>query len=267
MEYDFKYKVVVVTGATGGIGRALSWRFAKAGARIVLVDLDKEQLLALQNQVERSGVEVMSIVCDIVDRERCQQTMKEIEERFGGVDVLINNAGVGHHSLFCDTSTDVIRRVMEVNFFGTLNCTKAALSSLIQRKGMIITMSSVFGYSPMICLSGYAASKHALHGLFNSLRAELLNEGVHVMIACPGRTETDLRKHMLSGDGQTIEVERSKIVASPNDVAEAIFNGARKKKRLIVHSKVSKLTQFLYRYFPAYYEYKQLKPMLKKLRT
>ena len=267
MEYDFKYKVVVVTGATGGIGRALSWRFAKAGARVVLIDLDQEQWLALQNQVERSGVEVMSIVCDIVDKERCQQAMREIEDRFGGVDVLVNNAGIGHHSLFQETSTAVIRRVMEVNFFGAINCTKAALASLVARKGMIITMSSVLGYSPMICLSGYAASKHALHGLFNSLRAELLNDGVHVMIACPGKTETDLRKHMLSGDGQIIEVERSKIMASPNEVAEAVYNGARKRKRLVVHSKASKLTQLLYRYFPAYYELKQLKPAQKNLKT
>lgn len=267
MEYDFKYKVVVVTGATGGIGRALSWRFAKAGARIVLIDLDQEQLLALQNQVERSGVEVMSLVCDIVDKERCIQAVREIEERFGGIDVLINNAGIGHHSLFEQTRTEVIRKVMEVNFFGTLNCTKAALASLIQRKGMIITMSSILGYSPMICLSGYSASKHALHGLFNSLRAELQNDGVHVMIVCPGKTETDLRKHLLSGEGDIIEVERSRLEAPPNEVAEAVFRGASKKKRLVVHSKINRFTQFLYRYFPAYYELKQLKPMLKKLKT
>jgi len=191
--------------------------------------------------------------------------MHDVTERFGGVDVLINNAGIGHHSLFRDTDTEVIRRVMEVNFFGTVNCTKAALGSLLERKGMIITMSSVHGYSPMISLSGYAASKHALHGQFGSLRAELLNDGVHVMIACPGRTETDLRKHMLSGDGGTVEVARDGRLASPTEVADAIFAGAKKKKRLVIHSKISRLTQFLYRYFPAYYEYKQLKPILKKL--
>ncbi len=182
MKNDFKHKVVVVTGATGGIGRALSWRFATAGARIVLIDLDLEQLSALQNQVERSGTEVLSIECDITDFERCQVAMQQVVDQFGGIDVLINNAGISHQSKFAETDMCVFRRVMDVNYFGAIHCTKAALESLVQRHGMIISLSSTGGFAPMLGRVAYSASKHALHGLFESLRVELKEKGVRVMI-------------------------------------------------------------------------------------
>lgn len=263
MKNDFKHKVVVVTGATGGIGRALSWQFAKAGARIVLIDLEMEQLLALENQVERSGTEVMSIECDITDYERCQTAMQEITDRFGGVDVLINNAGIVNFSLFHDTQIDVIREIMEVNFFGTINTTKAALSSLIERKGMIITLSSLHGLIPMVAMSSYSASKYALHGLFDSLRVELNEKGVHVMLACPGRTETDLNIRALGGDGTPVKIPRRTSTQFPGEVAEEIFLAAQRNRRLVINSGSSKLTQWLYRRFPSYYEQKVLMPLLK----
>ena len=199
MKIDFKHKVVVVTGATGGIGRALSWRFASAGARIVLIDLDEAQLSAVQNQVERSGADVLSIVCDITDYQKCQAAMQQVVDHFGGIDLLINNAGVSHRSRFEDTELSVFERVMAVNYFGTLHCTKAALPSLIERKGTIVTLSSTGGFAPMIGRVGYSASKHALHGLFESLRLELKEKGVHVMMVCPGTTATDMHKSMLAG--------------------------------------------------------------------
>ena len=261
MKNDFKHKVVVVTGATGGIGRALSWRFATAGARIVLIDLDTEQLSALQNQVERSGTEVLSIECDITDYERCQAAMQEVVDRFGGIDVLINNAGISHHSQFPETDMSVFREIMEVNYFGAIHCTKAALDSLVQRHGMIISMSSTGGFAPMLGRVAYSASKHALHGLFESLRVELKESGVRVMIVCPGATATDMRKTTMDGAGNPLELptDAAGSVASPPDVADAVYRGAVDNRRILIHSKMSKRDWFYWKFFPALFEYKLYK--------
>lgn len=261
MKIDFKHKVVVVTGATGGIGRALSWRFASAGARIVLIDLDEAQLSAVQNQVERSGADVLSIVCDITDYQKCQAAMQQVMDHFGGIDLLINNAGVSHRSRFEDTELSVFERVMAVNYFGTLHCTKAALPSLIERKGTIVTLSSTGGFAPMIGRVGYSASKHALHGLFESLRLELKEKGVHVMMVCPGTTATDMHKSMLAGDGSTISIPLgdAKKMATPQEVAEAIFHGAQHHRRIVIHSRMSKFSWFYWKFFPALFEYKMYK--------
>lgn len=261
MKVDFKYKVVVVTGATGGIGRALSWRFATAGARIVLIDVDEEQLPVVQNQIERSGSDVLSINCDIADYQQCEAAMQQIVDHFGGVDLLINNAGVSHRSRFEETELAVFERVMAVNYFGALHCTKAALPSLIERRGMIITLSSTGGFAPMIGRVGYSASKHALHGLFESLRLEMKERGVHVMMVCPGATSTEMHKHMLAADGSTVSspVATAKKMATPQQVAEAIFNGAQNKKRLVIHSRMSKLSWFYWKFLPSLFERKVYK--------
>ena len=261
---DFKHKVVVVTGATGGIGRALAWRFAKAGARIALLDLDGSQLSALQNQVERSGAEVISLECDITDFDRCNWAMQEIVDQFGGIDVVINNAGISHKSQFAATEMSVFRQIMEVNYFGAIHCTKAALDSLVQRKGMIITLSSSGGFAPMLGRVGYSSSKHALHGLFESLRVELREEGVHVMIVCPGATDTDMRKTTMDGQGEALQLtdEAMARVSSPSDVAEAIYQGALHNQRIVIHSKMSKVNWFYWKFFPALFENKLYKELM-----
>ena len=239
MKKDFRHKVVVVVGAAGGIGRALSWQFAQAGARIVLIDLDADKLAALQHQVERSGTDVLSFVCDITDFDRCQAVMQEVAAQLGGIDVLINNAGISHRSHFAQTQMTVLRRVMEVNYFGAIHCTRAALNSLIDRRGLVITLSSTLGLTPAPGLSGYSASKYALHGLFESLRQELKAQGVDVLMACPGTTDTDFHKKALSGDGSNIESPRemAQRMNSPQEVAENIFNAAQRGQQLVVMSR------------------------------
>lgn len=261
MKVDFKHKVVVVTGATGGIGRALSWRFASAGARIVLMDVDEEQLPVVQNQIERSGTDVLSIVCDIADYEQCQTSMRQVIDHFGGIDLLINNAGVSHSSRFEDTDLSVFKQVMAVNYFGALHCTKAAMASLIERKGMIATLSSTGGFAPMIGRVGYSASKHALHGLFESLRLELKEKGVHVMMVCPGATSTEMHKNMLAADGSTISIPAAAVkkMATPQEVADAIFHGAQHQKRTVIHSRMSKVSWFFWKFFPSLFERKLYK--------
>jgi short-subunit dehydrogenase len=182
--------------------------------------------------------------------------MTLVLERFGGIDVLINNAGITHRSRFIDTDVAVFQRIMAVNYFGALHCTHAALPSLLERRGQIIVLSSLSGFSPLLYRSAYSASKHALHGLFETLRAEHRESGLGVMLVCPGFTATDLRKNALVGDGSVQAQPTLALgkVASPQDVAEAIFRAALKRQRLLVLSNVDWRARLLARIFPALFE-------------
>jgi NAD(P)-dependent dehydrogenase (short-subunit alcohol dehydrogenase family) len=253
---EFAGKVVVVTGAAGGLGAAYSQRFADAGARLALLDLDGARLTSLAAGFEARGVECVALPCDVSDEPACTQAIRTAIERFGGVDVLINNAGITHRSAFADTDTAVFRKVMAVNFFGAVYCTKAALQSLIQRRGLIIAISSVAGFAPLYGRTGYAASKHACQGLFGSLRSELAGTGVDVLIVCPGFTATGIGTAALAGDGSITRHPQSTVgtIATPESVAAAVFKAASRGQRLLVLSAVGKTTLFLTRFFPAMYE-------------
>ncbi len=253
---DFRGKVVVVTGAAGGIGTALAGRFARSGAQLALLDRDAGALAALESDLAGSGTHCLAVACDITDEAEVVRTIAAVVEHYGGVDVLINNAGITQRSLFADTSVGVFRKVMDVNFFGSLHCTKAALASLSARRGMIIVTSSIAGVAPLYERSGYAASKHALHGLFASLRAELSGTGVDVMIVCPGFTKTGIGRAALDGSGRTASHAQSTVgkMATPESVAEAVFRGAARNQRLLVLTTVGKTSALLNRLFPELYE-------------
>lgn len=250
-------KVVLITGGCAGIGRALALRFAQAGARVVILDLEQEALDSLvQHLRDHLNVEALGLCCDVADAARVQQCVRQAIEHFGGIDVLINNAGVTHRSTFADTTLEVFQRVMAINYFGAVHCTQAALSSLIERHGQIIVMSSLSGFSPLLYRSAYNASKHALHGLFETLRCELKGSGVGVMLVCPGFTATDLRKNALVGDASISPQPPLSMgrVASAQEVAEAIYRGACKRRRLLVMSNVDWRARVLARYFPRLFE-------------
>lgn len=259
----FERKVVVITGGSAGIGRALTERMAQAGARLVILDLDQNALDAqVQHLADRHNAEALGLRCDVSDVAAVQEAFALITERFGGVDVLINNAGITHRSRVADTHPHVVERVMAVNFYGALHCTQAALPSLIARQGQIIVLSSLSQYAPVPNRAAYNASKHALHGLFETLRGELDGTGVNVMLVCPGYTATDLRKNVLVGDGSTAPqpVLTAGRVASPQDVAESIFQGALKRRRLLVLSNLDWRARLIARCFPRTFE--QLLPRL-----
>lgn len=253
---SFKNKVVVITGAAGGMGRALCRQFGRAGAKIALLDLHREALDTFARELNQTSIQTLVLTCDVTDEPACQMAMQKITEIFGRIDVLINNAGITQRSAFEKTQTSVFRKVMEVNFFGALHCTKAALPALIKNQGIIIVMSSIAGFSPLYGRSGYSASKHALHGLFESLRSELKTKGVRVMMVCPGFTATDIEKNALDGDGRPTQHPRSTTgkIATPDEVAAAIYHAALRNKRLLVLSTVGKLAHLVSNFFPAYYE-------------
>ncbi len=254
--WKMKDKVVVITGGASGIGAALGFCFGQEGSRIAVLDVNEEALKEVEQNLCASGVDVFIRACDVTQEEDCNQAIQAILHRFGGIDVLINNAGVTQISLFRDTPVSVLRRVMEVNFFGSLYCTKAALGSLIERKGMIIVISSTAGVAPLMGRTGYSASKHALHGLFESLRTELTPHGIHVMMVCPGFTRTQLQSRALhrTKDQPRNEEDWVGKQASPGEVARAIYRGAVKKKRLLILTPVGKLSYYLNKFAPALYE-------------
>lgn len=253
----FDRKVVLITGGCAGIGRALAMRLAQAGARLVIFDLDQQALDSLvQHLADHHNAEALGVLCDVADAAAVEQAMALTVERFGGIDVLVNNAGITHRSSFADTELAVFQRIMAVNYFGALHCTKAALPSLVARSGQIIVLSSLSGFSPLLYRSAYNASKHALHGLFETLRYELTGSGVNVMLVCPGFTATDLRKNALVGDGSVAAQPPLAMgkVASAQDVAEAIYRGALKRRRLLVLSNVDWRARVLARFFPQLFE-------------
>lgn len=253
----FDGKVVLITGACAGIGRALAVRFAQSGARLVLIDLDQSGLDSLASHLqEHHNVEVLTQRCDVADADCIHASVALAVEQFGGIDVLINNAGITHRSTFEETSPEVFRRIMDVNYFGAVNCTQAALPSLQARKGQIIVLSSLSGFVPMRYRCAYNASKHALHGLFETLRGEVQEQGVNVMLVCPGFTATDILKNALVGDGSVVRQPVPFVgpVSSAQDTAAEIYRAACKRKRLLILSNVTWVARLLARLCPSLFE-------------
>jgi len=262
---EFRGRTVVITGGAGSIGRALGRSFGGAGAKIALLDLPSSPLNEARAELQGLGIETLALPCDITDQERVQSTMVAIQQAFGGIDVLINNAGIVHRSAFADTRPEVFRRVMEVNLFGALHCTQACMTDLLDRHGLIIAVSSIAGLAPLYGRSGYAASKHAMHGLFESLGAEVARSGVGVLMVCPSFVESGLEASTLGGDGQRINRPRSRVgrLGSPDDVAAKVLKAAQDGRRRLVLTPVGKTSAVLSRLAPGLYE----RLMIRSLRS
>jgi NAD(P)-dependent dehydrogenase (short-subunit alcohol dehydrogenase family) len=262
---DFRQRTVVITGGAGSIGQALGRQFGGAGADVALLDLPSSPLQEARASLEDMGIDAIAHPCDITDVERVGEAMTKVRETFGRIDVLINNAGIVHRSAFAETRPEVFRRVMEVNLFGALHCTQACLPDLMATRGLIIAISSIAGLAPLYGRSGYAASKHAMHGLFESLGAELAEHGVGVLMVCPSFVESGLEASTLGGDGRRIARPRSKVgrLGDPNDVAAQVLKAARAGKKRIVLTPVGKTSALLSRLAPGLYE----RLMIRSLRS
>lgn len=251
---SFAGRHVLITGAAGGLGRALCHRFAAAGARIGALDLQPEPLRALQEELELEPGSMATASADIADDASCRAAVEALRHRLGPVDALINNAGITHLRNFRPAEAAAIRRVMEVNFMGSVHCTSAVLDDLIRQRGMIITLSSIAGLAPLIARSGYCASKHALHGFFNTLRLELRHDGVDVLMVCPSFIRTGIRQGFedpASVDGRRQSLGRG---ASPESVAELILRAAERRKRQITTGTLGHLSTWACRLAPRFYE-------------
>lgn len=248
----FAGKVAVVTGAASGIGRATAGAFAAEGARVALLDVDAGGLEAAAR--ETGG---LPVACDVRDPAAGEAAVARVVEAEGGIDVLVHCAGISHRSLFEETDLAVLRRVLDVNFFGVAHLTKAALPSLLARRGSIAAISSVAGFAPLLGRTAYAASKHALHGFLDTLRAEVASRGVHVLIVCPSYTRTAIDDRALGGDGRP-GAGRGKAVVGrllePEEVARAVLDGVRTRRRLVCPSRVARASWWLSRLLPSLYD-------------
>lgn len=197
---NFKNKVVWITGATSGIGEALAYALAERGAKLILSSRRIEELKRVKENCETNEVNIIPL--DLADAEKISEKAKKAVGFWGKVDYLFNNGGMSQRSFAVDTDMEVIRRVMEVNFFGTVALAKAVLPSMIeQRSGHIVVTSSVMGKFGTRYRSTYAASKHALHGWFDSLRQEVFDKNIIVTLVCPGFIKTDITVNSIEGDG------------------------------------------------------------------
>ncbi|HYD75456.1 SDR family oxidoreductase [Ramlibacter sp.] len=252
---SFAGRTVVVTGAAGGLGRSLCLHFGAAGARVAALDRDADGLQALAAEMSARGQTVLPQPCDVTDAAACATALRMASETLGRIEVLVNNAGIAHRSAFAQTRAEVIRRVMEVNFFGTVHCTQAALPDLRAARGLVIAISSVAGFSPLVGRTGYAASKHALHGFFDSLRAELAGDGVEVLLVCPSFIATGIDGAALGGDGRPAGRPRQTTgaQATPDEVAQAIVRAASRGRRLLLPGATARTAWVLSRCCPSLY--------------
>ena len=252
MSKYFSNKVVVVTGGTDGIGRAMVDDLLAAGAKVATCGRHHDKLYALQSAYP--SYPLHTIVADVSVENDCRHFIESTIKVFGGIDVLINNAGISMRALFKDTTVDVIRKVMEVNFFGVVYCTKYALDSIIQRKGTIVGISSIAGYRGLPGRSGYSASKFALQGWLESIRTELKGDDVHVMWISPGFISSNIRNAALTEKGNkqgSSPMDEQKMM-TPEECSKLILNAVKNKKRTLVLSFTGKQTVFMNKFFPSW---------------
>ncbi len=247
-----KNKVVVITGASSGIGRALALEFASKGASLVLGARRTELLEELKSELP--GTDILIQKTDVSIENDCRLLMEETIRRFGKIDVLINNAGISMRALFEEVDLNVIRQLMDVNFYGTVYCSKYALPHLLKTKGSLVGIISVAGYVGLPGRSGYSASKYAVRGFLDTVRIENLKKGLHVLVAAPGFTASEVRKVSLTSDGtQQGETPRDESkMMSAEECARHIVHAVQKRRRdLILTFTEGKLTVLLGKFFPA----------------
>ncbi len=250
MSSYFRDKVVIVTGGTDGIGKALVDELLQAGAKVATCGRDHDKLYRLQSTYPSSFLHTM--VADVSSENDCRRFIETTLKVFGAIDILINNAGISMRALLKDVSTEVMRKVMDINFFGAVYCTKYALPAIVERKGTIVGITSIAGYRGLPGRSAYSASKYALQGWLESVRTELLNDDVHVMWVSPGYTSSNIRNAALNKDAEShgeTPFDESKLM-SAEECARRILKAVQKKRRTLVMTFMGKQTVFVNKFFP-----------------
>ena len=251
---DFKNKVVIVTGASSGIGEAMAREFAAQGARVVLGARSVQKLQLIAGDIRSRGGQAAYCGVDVTDVGECRELIDTAVREFGGIDVLVCNAGLSMRAIFDDVDLEVLHRLMDVNFWGTVNCCKFALPYLQQSHGSIVGISSVAGLHGLPGRTGYSASKYAMTGFLETLRIENLKKGLHVMIACPGFTASNVRFSALTADGtqQGATPRDEAKMMTPEEVARIVARGIQKRKRLCLMENEGRATHFVKKFAPGF---------------
>ena len=250
---NLKDKIVIITGASSGIGKSLAIEFAKRGANLVLAARQYVTLCEITDElINQYGIKAIAVQCDVSKEEDCEHLIKQTLTTYGQIDALINNAGISMRALFVDADLEVLKTVMDVNFWGTVYCTKYALPEILKTKGTVVGVSSIAGYKGLPGRTGYSASKFAMNGFLDTLRVENLKTGVNVLTACPGFTTSNIRNRSLdkSGKQQGESTMQEEKMMSSEEVAKIIADGVENRARTLIMTGQGKLMVFLNKFVP-----------------
>lgn len=244
-------KVILVTGGSAGIGKALALEFGRHGYNAFITARKEDRLLSTVEELTNQGIEAGYFAGDISKLEDAKAMVEACLGQFGRLDILVNNAGISMRSLFEETDVEVIKRVMDINFYGMLYITKFALPYIKQNQGGIISISSIAGHRGLPGRTGYSASKFAMNGFMEALRTELIHDKIHLLTVSPGFVATDIRKTALTKDGaaQKESPRNESKMMTPEEVSKSVYAAYRKKKKTLVLSTLGKTTVFMNKWF------------------
>jgi short-subunit dehydrogenase len=259
-------KVVIVTGASSGIGLATAILALQLGAKVVLAARNTLTIKPTLLHHNFSENDFLIVTTDVSDEVACKHLIDQTISKFSTIDCLINNAGISMRAAFNEVDLQVLKKLMDVNFWGTVYCCKYALPYLIKSKGNILGVSSVAGFKGLPARTGYSSSKFALNGFLESLRLELMNKQVTVSVICPGYTTSNIRNAALnnSGNSQGESPLNEKKLMSAEVVAKHILDTMENKKRFVVLTFLGKITFWLNKFFPAFIDKQTLKLISKE---
>jgi short-subunit dehydrogenase len=246
-------KVIIITGASSGIGKSLAIEFAKRGANLVLGARHFVNLCTITQQLEQQyKIKAVAVQCDVTIEADCELLIKQALVTFEKIDILVNNAGISMRALFYDADVNVLKSVMDVNFWGMVYCTKYVLPEILKTKGSIVGISSIAGYKGLPGRSGYSASKFAMNGFLDALRVENLKTGIHILTACPGFTASNIRNTALDKEGnqQRESTLNEESMMTSDEVAKIIADGVENRSRTLIMTGQGKLTVLISKFFP-----------------
>ena len=240
-------KVAIVTGASSGIGLAISRTLAQQGIKVVMAARNITKLKELEKELNDMNYDVTAIACDVTCSEDCKSMVSQTIAKYSRLDICVCNAGISMRSMFDDANLDVLHQLMDVNFWGAVNCIKYALPYIQESKGSIIGISSVAGIHGLPGRCGYSASKYAIKGFLETIRIENLKKGVHVMIAYPGFVSSEIRNSALTSDGsrQGKTPRNEDKMMTPDQASKIIVNGIIKRKREITMEYKGKISKII----------------------
>lgn len=245
-------KVCLITGAGSGIGEALAYHAASHGYNVGIMARTASSLEKVNQKCLELGADCVMVVGDVSVEADCKKFISTCIAELGRIDCLINNAGISMRALFNDLDLSVLESLMNINFWGTVYCTKYALPELLRNRGSVVGVSSIAGFKGLPARTGYSSSKFAMQGFLESLRCENLQTGLHVLIACPGYTASNIRNTALNAEGKSqseTPFDESKLM-QPEEVAVHIFKAIAKKRLYLVLTLQGKLLVWINKRFP-----------------
>lgn len=249
-----KDKVVVITGGSSGIGKAMAQHFGVRGSKVLITGRREAVLQEVKDELLAQDIVIETLVSDVSKKEDNERMAQAALDHYGRIDVLINNAGISMRALFEEVEVEVIQKVMDINFYGSLWATKYCLPSIIENRGSVVGISSIAGYRGLPARVGYSASKFALHGFLEALRTEMIPKGVHVLTACPGFTTSGIREAALTKDGsaQGVSPRDEGKMMSAETCAKHIYHAVTKRKKHLILTTQGKVTVLLNKFFPGF---------------